>query len=306
MNLVNRVIRALTGTEIHASDAASIAAQNILLGKVLASTGSRKGIVDDLKEIEFKVFSQWGDDGIIQYLIDHVAVSQEVFIEFGVENYVESNTRFLLMNNNWRGLVIDGSKDHVKYIRQDDIYWRYDLSADQHFITRENINDIFRKNEFTGPIGILSIDIDGNDYWVWEKIDVVDADIVIVEYNSVFGAIHAVTVPYDAAFIRSKAHPSNLFWGCSLKALCLLASKKGYVFVGCNSNGNNAYFVKTEKLGTLKEMTLEEGYVESKFRESRNANGDLTYVAGEERFNLIRDCVVQNIETDKEIRLGDL
>src|SRR5579859_7257876 len=61
-----------------------------------------------LQEAEFRVFSQWGEDGIIQYLLSKVAIAHDTFVEFGVGNYRESNTRFLLTNNNWRGLIIDG------------------------------------------------------------------------------------------------------------------------------------------------------------------------------------------------------
>ncbi|MFM6253830.1 MAG: hypothetical protein ACKPEQ_32600, partial [Dolichospermum sp.] len=84
------------------------------------------------------------------------------------------------------------------------------------------------------------MDIDGNDYWVWQAIDCINPAIVISEYNFRFGANKAVTVPYDASFVRSKAHYSNIYYGASLKALCILADKKGYAFVGCNSAGNNA------------------------------------------------------------------
>ena len=101
-----------------------------------------------------------------------------------------------------------------------------------------------------------------------ESLEVSDPAIVIVEYNSVFGKDHAVTVPYDPVFNKTKAHYSNLYWGASLKALCLLAERKGYAFVGANSSGNNAYFVKKEKLGPVKPVRVEEGYVQSMLRES--------------------------------------
>ena len=56
--------------------------------------------VSDLRRVEFSAFSQWGDDGIIQYLIHLLDIKEQSFIEFGVGNYLEANTRFLLMNNN--------------------------------------------------------------------------------------------------------------------------------------------------------------------------------------------------------------
>src|ERR1700722_1664225 len=163
----------------------------------------------DLAGAEFRTFSQWGEDGILQHLLRHVAVSKRIFVEFGVENYTESNTRFLLLNNNWAGLIIDGSSKNIDFIKNDEIYWRHNLKAEHAFVTRETINDLIRRNGISGEIGLLSIDIDGNDYWVWEAIDVVLPSVVVVEYNARFGPHKAVTVPYDAGFVRSSAHHST-------------------------------------------------------------------------------------------------
>ena len=93
--------------------------------------------------VEFSVYSQWGEDGIVQHLLRYVPISNKMFVEFGVENYLEANTRFLMIKDNWTGLVMDGSNENIDYIRQDDIFWRFHLKAQQAFITRENINVIF-------------------------------------------------------------------------------------------------------------------------------------------------------------------
>ena len=250
-----------------------------------------------ISDSEFRVFSQWGEDGIIQHLLRNIEVSRKIFVEFGVQNYTESNTRFLLINNNWSGLVIDGGSEEVAYIKNDPIYWQYNLKAVNTFITKDNINQIFAENGIQGEIGLLSVDIDGNDYWVWQAIDSVNPAIVVSEYNFRFGAIKAVTVPYDAGFVRTKAHYSNIYYGASLKALCLLANRKGYTFVGCNSAGNNAFFVRNDlKPDSLKELTSEEGYVAAQFRESRNAAGDLLYLSLEEEVNILNSLPLVDID----------
>jgi hypothetical protein len=283
-----------------------ISETKILAAKYLINQIKSQGVYDNIQDAEFKVFSQFGDDGIIQYLINNVIIDSPRFIEFGVENYTESNTRFLLINNNWSGLVMDGSKANVDYIKRDSIYWKYDLTAVDCFIDKDNINEIISENDFSGDVGILSIDIDGNDYWIWECINVVSPAIVIVEYNSVFGAQYAVTVPYDPIFNRTLAHPSNLFWGCSLRALYLLAEKKDYAFVGCNSAGNNAYFVRKDKLGDVKPLGIESGYVQSKFRESRDKEGRLSYVRGDKRIILIEEMVIYDVGKERLVRIRDL
>lgn len=278
----------------------------LLSCKILINQMKSTGPCQHIRETEFKAFSQFGDDGIIQYLIHNAEIHAETFVEFGVEDYSECNTRFLLMNNNWRGLVMDGSKENIERIRQRDLYWRYDLTALHCWIDRENINNTIASAGFAGPLGLLSIDVDGNDYWIWESLNAVDPSIVIVEYNSVFGNEHAVTIPYDQNFNRTKAHYSNLYWGASLKALCRLGYQKGYVFVGCNNSGNNAYFVKTDRLGNVKPANLETDYVKSKYRESRDPEGRLTFLGGGERLDSIRDLPVYDIETGEVRKIKDL
>jgi hypothetical protein len=249
-----------------------------------------------LEASEFKVFSQFGEDGILQHLIREVFIPNKVFIEFGVENYTESNTRFLLVNDNWAGLVIDGGRENVEFIKSDAVYWRYNLKAEQAFITRENINEIIRKNGIGGPIGLLSIDIDGNDYWVWEAIDIVTPSVMVVEYNSRFGPDKAVTVPYKADFTRSASHYSNIYYGASLAALCLLGSRKGYSFVGCNTAGNNAFFVRSElKPEKLAELTPKQGFVRAKFRESRDQSGALSFLTEDQEEEMLRPLPVVEI-----------
>jgi hypothetical protein len=289
----------------------NIMAQNIehlrvLNAQYLIDKIKSQGLLKNIQNAEFKVFSQFGDDGIIQYLINHIPIENKSFIEFGVQNYTESNTRFLLINNNWRGLIIEADKANIEYIINDEISWRYELTAIESFITKANINTLISQNGVTGEIGLLSIDIDGNDYWIWESISVVNPIIVIVEYNSVFGSKSAVTIPYDPDFRRNTAHSSNLYYGCSLKALCLLGMEKDYYFIGSNSAGNNAYFIRKDKIGLLEPQSVEEGYVESKFRESRNRNGDLTYLSGVNRLRVIAEMDVFDIERIEIKKIKDI
>src|SRR5262249_24857230 len=119
-----------------------LAITRALMGRLLVADTKARGVRDSIHEAEFRVFSQFGDDGIIQYLVHHVDVRTEnrSFVEFGEENYLEANTRFLFVNDNWRGLVMDGSPEHVTFIRDDELSWRYDLTAHAAFIDAENIN----------------------------------------------------------------------------------------------------------------------------------------------------------------------
>lgn len=278
----------------------------LIAGKFAATQARNLPDFARLNQAEFKVFSQWGEDGILQFLVARVRPLEPTFVEFGTQDYTESNTRFLLMNDNWSGLIIDGSERDIAFVRSDVIYWRHDLEARCAFIDAENINELISRR-FPGPeLGLLSIDIDGNDYWVWQAVTRVQPAIVVCEYNSVFGSRLAVTVPYQADFDRTRAHHSNLYYGASLPALCRLAAEKGYAFVGSNSAGNNAFFVRTDRLGGLCALSAVEGYVESRYRESRDKGGRLSYLRGIERLRAVQDLPLLDLETGRTRLIREL
>jgi hypothetical protein len=262
--------------------------------------------IDSLRENEFQVSSQWGEDGIIQYLLQRVPIERKIFVEFGVGDYTESNTRFLLQNNNWVGLIIDGSPEHTTRIKKDPIYWRFNLKVECAFIDKESINQIITRAGISGDIGILSVDIDGNDYWVWQAIDCIGPRIVICEYNSIFGPIAKVTIPYDSSFMRSKAHYSNLYYGASLSGLHALARAKGYSLVGSNSAGNNVFFVRDDLVGGLRTYRPEEVYVQSQFRESLDSEGNLSYLGFSEGLKEVGEMSVYDLDFRKNIKIREI
>ena len=140
------------------------------------------------------------------------------------------------------GFIIEADKNSVKDIKSQRIYWRHNLTVENKFISQNNINTIIKIN-IPRKLGLLSLDIDGVDYWILKKLSVLEPSIIICEYNSLFGQ-KAITVPYKDNYIRSNEHFSNLFYGASIKAFMDLLKKRNYFFIGTNSAGNNAFFVK--------------------------------------------------------------
>lgn len=261
---------------------------------------------DNLQDYEFSVYAQSGEDGIIQHLLQKIKPIRPIFVEFGVQNYTESNTRFLLQDRNWSGLVIDASPTYIEYIKADPIYWRYNLKAECSFIDAENINTILKRNGIGGDIGLLSVDIDGNDYWVWKAVDCISPAIVICEYNSLFGSQHKVTIPYDSSFYRTTAHFSNLYFGASLAAITQLGCEKGYQLVGSNATGNNAFFVRNDLVGNLPMYTPEQVYVKAQFRESRDVQGRPSFLGFEEAFAMISEMPLYDIDLASNIKVRDI
>lgn len=248
-----------------------------------------------LEDKEFKVYSQWGDDGIIQYLIEKLNIQNKFFIEFGVSDFYESNSHFLMVNNNWSGFVIDGSEKNINRLKKTDIYWRYNLNAICSFITKSNINKLISEN-VDHKIGMLHIDLDGNDYWILQQInlDQIEPDIVILEYNYIFGIERSITIPYSDDFNRFKNHHSGLFFGASLKALIDSMEDKNYYFIGTNSARNNAYFLKNKYHSMIRAQKPKQKHIEAKFRISRDQAGSLDYRSDDKLLKDLRGLKVHN------------
>lgn len=266
-------------------------------GRMLARQNQQFGSTW-LPDFEFKVFSQWGEDGIIQKLVRSVPIANRTFIEFGVEDFWESNCRFLLMKDNWSGFVIDGSPANVERIRSQYWFWKYDLQARAAFVDIGNIEDELAHSGFDEDLGILSVDVDGMDYHLLAAVKRFRPRILICEYNSIFGPDRKVTVPYSAGFTRGSAHYSHLYFGASLAAFTDIAERKGYVLVGGTSEGVNAFFVRADLIGPgLEARTAGEVYVRSKLREGRDREGGMTYHSWAQRQAEIAGLPVLNIET---------
>jgi hypothetical protein len=278
----------------------------LLAGWLASSCVREMDSIDSLADVEFRVFSQFGEDGIIEWLVHQLALENRTFVEFGVENYMEANTRFLLLNRNWTGLVMDGSPANMDHVRSTSTYWRNDLQAHAAFITAENIGDLLRTNGFHGHVGVLSVDLDGNDYWILKALADVTADILIAECNPVFGDRHAVTSVYDPTFERFRAHHSGQLFGVSVCALRELAESRGYEFLGTCSNGLNAFFVRRELFPRISGKIRRRVAWPSVHRDARDAAGRMVFTRGRERFDLIADCEVFDCRAGKTVRLRDL
>ena len=276
------------------------------VGRIEASLQQQVAAPVNFASLEFKVYSQWGEDGIINYLVSRIEIPNRVFVEFGVENYTEANTLFLLKHRYWRGLVIDGSPDNIESIRRGNVFWKFDLNAACAFVTRDNINELIVRNGISGDIGLLSVDIDGNDYWVWEAITAVSPRIVIAEYNSLFGPSAKVSIPYDPTFTRGNSQVSKLFYGASIAALNHLAESKGYALVAGNSAGNNAFFVRRDCLGDLAPVLPEQAYVPQPFRESRGDDGGVRLLTFAERRAAIERLPLVDVTSSKHVCLAEL
>jgi hypothetical protein len=207
----------------------------------------------------YKVYSQNDEDGIIAEIFRRIGATSKTFVEFGVETGVECNSVKLLVEG-WRGLWIESNAASAAAIRREfaPFIAGGKLVLQESRVTAENINALIGQGGFSGEIDLLSVDIDGNDYWVWKAIDAVNPRVVAIEYNATFRPPMAVVVPYRA---DAQWDGSN-HYGASLEALVRLAAAKKYRLVGCSIAGVNAFFVRADLCADrfLEPATAEEHY----------------------------------------------
>ncbi|WP_156027087.1 hypothetical protein [Sporocytophaga myxococcoides] len=193
----------------------------------------------------FRVFSQFEEDGKLLFLFSAIGMDNKVFVEIGSDDGVNSNSANLYFNFGWHGLFIDGNPKSIKRGRKFyDKYphpWFYKPKFVCSKVNRENVNKLIEDAGFKGEIGLLSIDVDGNDYWIWDAISVVSPKVVIIETHVEFG-LNNIVVPYDPDYSYPGKHP--VYHGASPVAMTNLAKRKGYRLVGANELGFNFIFVK--------------------------------------------------------------
>jgi hypothetical protein len=187
----------------------------------------------------FRLASQNQEDGITLGLFKRIGPSTRRFVELG-SGLSGGNSAVLALELGWTGLMVDGDAAHIAQVAR-----RFPgVTAVSAWITAEQVNDLIASHGFSGEIDLLSVDLDGNDYWVWKAITVCDPRVVIVEYNSIFGGERAVTIPYDPRFQRSEHR--FIYYGASLAALAGLAGQKGYRLVCTDTYGINAFFLRND------------------------------------------------------------
>ncbi len=196
------------------------------------------------EETEFRAFSQNGEDGILLFLFALIGTTNKRSVEIGASNGTSCNTANLIINHGWNGLLVDGAQREVEEGRR--WYSQHPDTAAQPpafvhaWVTRENVNEVVGGAGFGGEIDLLSLDIDGNDYWVWEALDCISPRVVVLEYRTFWGPERAVTIPYRPGFVAEHGD----YAGASLPAFVKLGKRKGYRLVGCQRLCFNAFFVR--------------------------------------------------------------
>jgi hypothetical protein len=206
-----------------------------------------------------RVFSQFDEDGIALFLLGIAGEGPRTVVDLGSGDGVyASNAANLLLNFGYYGLLVDGDEARVAHARSfyaehPDTHDRPPVTV-QAFLTRENVNDVIRDHGFEGEIDLLSIDVDGNDYWLWEALDSISPRFVVIETHPELGR-ESYVMPYDADFVWKTARPGR--YGASPAAAAELAERLGYRLVGANVYGFNVFFARSDVATALPTVSVD-------------------------------------------------
>lgn len=197
-------------------------------------------------DVEFRAYSQNGEDGILLYLFSLLGTADKTCVEICAGNGIECNCANLLINHGWTGLLVDGNPANVEegrrfYARSRDTFSWPPLFL-HSWVTAENVNALIARSGLCGDIDLLSLDMDGMDYWVWRAITCVRPRVVMLEYEATWGPQRSLTRPYRSDF----ATDGLPYAGASLAAFIKLGRAKGYRLVGCNRYCFNAVFLRED------------------------------------------------------------
>jgi len=203
-----------------------------------------QNLLPKFEDTGFRVYSQNDEDGLLLYIFSIIGTTNKTCVDIAFGSPYGANTTNLICNWGWHGLLIEGND-----VENSEIFFKshpdtmiFPPTLRKAWITAENVNQVLGESGIIGEIDLLSLDLDGQDYWILKSIDAISPKVIVLEYLDFLGTEKALTVPYKPDFNRFDFHPD--FFGASLPAFVKLCREKGYRLVGVNRYGFNAFFVK--------------------------------------------------------------
>jgi hypothetical protein len=201
-------------------------------------------------EVGFRTYSQNSEDGILLFLFSILGTVNKTAVEICASDGIQCNTANLIINHGWRALMFDGDANAVakgrKFYRSHPDTFSLPPVFEHAWITRDNVNRLITDQEIYGEIDLLSIDMDGVDYWIWDAITCISPRVVVAEVQCIWGSEKSVTVPYDENFKTQFINNFGVYSGASIAAFVKLAKKKNYRLVGFEKYGFNAFFIRND------------------------------------------------------------
>jgi hypothetical protein len=242
-------------------------------------------------DVEFKCLSQNGEDGILLYIFSLISATNRRVVEICAGNGIECNAANLIVNHGWHGLLFDGDESNVDrgtaFYSTRRAIPRARPSFVHAWVTAENVNQLIADRAFDGPVDLLSLDLDGNDYWVWKALECIEPRVVVLEFNAYCGPHSADAMSYDPTYqLDLSSQPYRC--GASLPAYVKLARAKGYRLVGVHTLGFNAFFVRNG-IGedVLPEKSAQECYEGNEYLRDWTESWRTSILSGRERWETV-------------------
>jgi hypothetical protein len=255
--------------------------------KIMASfcTRRRGRGTSQLIDTGFKVYSQFDEDGILLYIFSLIGFTNRKVVEMSCGNGMECNTANLIIHHACYGLLFDGDENNIKsandFFKKNKMTWILPPVCIQAWITKDNVNSLIKEEGFEGEVDLLSLDIDGIDYYLWKNLQVISPRVFICECHNVVPDDMAITIPYKDDFsYKSKDNYHEEFRSVSPLAMIKLSKEKGYRLIGSHKYGFNLIFMRND-VGKeyFPEVLLED-----------ISNNQYTKVAKETRWPLVKDA----------------
>jgi hypothetical protein len=283
-NFVKSASRAVQSDALALQGAINKELQILLSLQYRAATEAGRAM--PFSDIGMNLYSETDEDGILLYIFSVIGMKTRVLVDIGAAGIHGSNTANLLTNHGYTGLLLDGNEEGIAVMRE--FYSTYNgtkyqpPTCEAAIITRDNVNEVITSHGISGDVDLLCIDIDGNDYWIWDAMTAITPSVVLIEYQDILGPDRSWVIPYKpdfdfTAYDVNRDHRNYV--GASLRAMTRLAERKGYRLVGTNRGGWNAFFVRNG----MGENVLPAVPVESCFTSAWNRFGM------EQRFPLVQD-----------------
>jgi hypothetical protein len=230
------------------SDRFTYAALDELVRRYAGTATETPSPKEPLTRYEYRCFSQNGEDGVLAELLARASTTNRWFVEFGIQSGLEGNCVFLADVLGWSGLFMESDADAANELRRKYAANPRVQTREAH-VTVENIQQLFAEAHVPAEPDVLSIDVDGNDYWIWQAQLDYSPRLVVIEYNAQWPLDARWVQPYDPD--RTWRGTDN--YGASLGALRSLGEDKGYRLVHTELTGNNAFFVRDDLSAVLPE-----------------------------------------------------
>jgi hypothetical protein len=251
---LNRKLRRIFDAvdRIHALDLESLSQQQqrVIANQYAAFRQQKVRPYEDIRDAGFRVYSQYEEDGIILYVLSMIGFRTRKVVEMCIADGRECMATNLILNHGFEGYLFDGNEARIRGARKffagkQDTLLRQ--PAVRHaWITAENVNDLLTDAGAFGEVDLFSLDIDGNDYWVWKAIEVIRPRLLVLETHAPIPSDLSLTIRYRPDFYCwDKPEPD--YRSVSLKAMTKLCAAKGYRLIGAHKHGFNAFYLRNDE-----------------------------------------------------------